>query len=382
MNHVYQSSAYLVGYYGMQNSGDDALMTASIYGARKWLNIDQLKVSSPRELQLFDGQRFAACHVDQQKYPGQNRLKSYLRAAESKRIIFGGGSVFHNARDINLKRDLMMLSGGRSHIALGVGLGPFVNTKAERACAKFLNECAFTGLRDPLSFDIAKTIAPNANVKQTFDLAPQLLSIDGFKLQSVRRQGIAVCLCPKERLSGEQEIESKRLKRLARALEMIQSVTQEPIVFLDFNGHSELGDRQVHEELASYLAPTCVFSFVKYDANPLRVIQRMATYKLAISMRLHASVFGFLSETPVLSLNYHSKCDQWCEQIGQPFEQRVDLDDFDISNIVNAVCNGLSEGFHLPTLSVSEALSLSMNNWRMSYDYENETTVQRCHPAL
>jgi len=372
----------LVGYYGMQNTGDDALMNATAWGAKHFLGSDQLSVTSPLSQKLYSGARLPGTLSAQQHFPGQNRFKSYLKAIDSNRIIFGGGSVLHNARDINLKRDLMKLSRGRNHLALGVGIGPFTDTRAEQSCKRFLNACEFVGVRDAASYDIAQSIAPHSNVVLTFDLAPQLLKIEGFDIVPVKRKGIAVCLCPNERLSGDYQTERQRLKNIANILDTQYLLTDEPIVFVSFNGHPGLGDHQIHKEVASLLSSKTMFTFVEYDTNPFRVLQRMATFKLAICMRLHASVFSYLTHTPLISLNYHTKCEQWSKQVGLPKRYSFDSKSFDPKAVANEVCLGLSDGFESCKLSVSHAINLSMENWRHCYESKKKPYDFSCYSTL
>lgn len=374
--------SYLVGYYGMKNIGDDALMNVAAWGAKECLHSDEISISSPIPLKLCSGEAVPAKLSETKRFPGHIRFQHYANAIDSKRIIFGGGSVLHNANDIDLKRDLMTLCGGRSHLAVGVGLGPFKNVKAEKSCAKFLSTCEFVGLRDKQSYDIARAIAPKANVDLTFDLAPQLLMQNGFKLRDMERQGVAVCMCPHERLKGDVLSEHKRLKRLASALDKIHLQTNETIYFVDFNGHAELGDEQVHLELASMLAPTTPFKFIKYDSNPLRSLQRMGTFKLAIGMRLHAAIFSFIAQTPFLSLNYHRKCMQWCEQIGAAKDYVFDVEDLDPAQIAKAASEGINHGFTAPQMTVNTAVGLSMKNWRISYDFAKQDNFFSGYSAL
>ena len=374
--------SYLVGYYGMQNTGDDALMNVTAWGAKQYLHADEIRVSSPRQLKLCSGEKTDASLSPTQRFPGENRFKHYLSAIDSNRIIIGGGSVLHNSHDIDLKRDMMALSCGRNHLALGVGIGPFANLRAEKSCARFLAACEFVGVRDRQSYDIAQSIAPNANVALTFDLAPQLLMLDGFNLQALERQGIAVCLCPNERLIGNVEAEEQRLRSLASALDTIYFFTGESINFVDFNGHPSLGDRQVHEELASMLSPSTRFSFVQYDPNPLRVLQRIATFKLAICMRLHAAVFCYLTRTPFISLNYHQKCEQWSKQVGLSKRYSFDSQSFDPKVLMNEICLGISDGFEPCDLSLNQAINLSMENWRHCYENTKQPHDFSCYSPL
>jgi len=372
----------LVGYYGMQNTGDDALMNATAWGAKRFLGSDTITVTSPLSLKLYSGEYLSSTLTATQRFSGQNRLKSYLKAIDSNRIIFGGGSVLHNARDINLKRDLMKLSLGRNHLALGIGIGPFTDTRAEQSCKRFLNTCEFVGVRDAQSYDIAQSIAPHANVVLTFDLAPQLLNIEGFDLVPVQRKGIAVCLCPKERLSGDLKVEHQRLKNIAKVLDTQYLLTQEPVVFVSFNGHPDLGDHQIHKEVASLLSPKTMFNFVEYDSNPFRVLQRMATFKLAICMRLHASVFSYLTRTPFISLNYHPKCKQWSKQVGLSKHYSFDSESFDPKVLTNEICRGISDGFEPCDLSLNQAINLSMENWRHCYENTKQPHDFSCYSTL
>ena len=374
-------NTFLVGYYGMQNTGDDALMNVSAWGAQRFLHTD-VTINTPHPVQLYSGEKKPSVLVEKQSFPAQNRLRQYSTAMESDGIIFGGGSVLHNSRDINLKRHLMALSNGRKHLALGIGIGPFTDVNAEKACRKFLNECHFVGVRDKASLEIAEAIAPNANVELSFDLAPLMLQTENFELASLERKGIAICLCPKERLLGDIEAEKNRLEKIAASLDLIQGLTGEMIYFVDFNGHQDLGDRAEHQEVASYLSESTRYQMVDYDANPYRVLQRMASYKLAISMRLHASVFGFLTETPVISLNYHSKCNAWCHQTGMPIAHILDATEFDPGALVNLATDGLEHGFEQNELTVNMAVQAAMKNWRPTYEYSKQTSVFGCHTSL
>lgn len=374
------TTTYLVGYYGMQNTGDDALLYASAWGAERFLNASKLILNSPLPLTVRGQGSIDSLLTEKQRFPGQNRFRQYGAALESSRIIFGGGSVLHNARDIDLKRDLMTLSGFRGHMALGVGIGPFVNSRAERSCKRFLESCHFVGVRDRESYEVANAIAPSANVHMTFDLAPSMLADESFHLHEVPRRGVAVCLCPVERVfNGDEVKERVRLKELATALDRISMFTGEPIIFVDFNGHPELGDRVIHSELASYMRPTTAIEFIGYDSNPHRVLQRMASFKTVVSMRLHASVFAYMSQTPIVSLNYHSKCKGWCEQIGLSETQQFGLENVSALGLSQVVCEGLQYGFEAPVLPIETAVHESMNNWSKSHEnYEcNAEDIRR-----
>lgn len=361
------NDAYLCGYYGMQNSGDDALMYAAAWGAQKFLNVQHLRVSSQRDLQIPHFGKLSKTQSASQYIRGQNRFEHYYSALRSRRVIFGGGSVLHNAQDINIKLDMMALSGLNGHLALGVGLGPFKNTAAEKACARFLNRCDFVGVRDKESYAVAKALAPDANVDLTFDLAPLLLCRDDFQLMPVPRNGIAFNLCPVRDLRCESPEDALRLKEIALTIERVWRDTGEEIYLLDINGHPLIGDTKLHQRLMTLVSPNVPVKIVEYDPNPLRLLQRMASYKAIVSMRLHGSILGFLAETPVLSLNYHSKCEGWCDQIDMPVCNRFDATKFSHESLACILLDGIQNGFLKPSVTTIQAAKLSIKNWRYSY---------------
>lgn len=363
--------AYLVGYYGMKNSGDDALMYASTYAAKEILNCQNLNIG------LF-GDHTREINADtctelrfSQDYRGQNRLLQYKGALQSKRVIFGGGSVLHSENDINLKRHLMSLSDPKKSLAVGVGLGPFQDIKAEKSCAKFLNECGFIGVRDNESLAIANSLAPTANVHKTFDLAPLLLASPDINTAQKERKGIALSLCsvavnPMGEVSSKDE--QKRIDYLAKLITSIYENTGEPITLIEFNGHSHLGDWFVNNSVLAKVNKYIPVKIEKYEPNPIELLNNLSTYKVVISMRLHGSILAYLANTPVISINYHKKCKGWCEDIGMYNKYRIELGELNINHIVTQITDGLSTGFMNPTLSINEAYQQTLSNWSTHHE--------------
>lgn len=374
--------SYLVGYYGMKNSGDDALMYSAAWAAKTVLN------SSSTSVGLFgDYSRHTPADKTvnlyfNQKFSGQNRIIHYGSALQSKRIIFGGGSVLHSKSDINLKRHLMSLSSAKNSIAAGISIGPFKTTADEKACSKFLNECGHVGVRDQKSLEIANDIAPLAQVKKTFDLAPLLLCAKDVKPITFKRKGIALALCPvaiSPMGKVDENAENKRIEALCKLLETLYQNTGEPITLLTFNGHSHLGDHAINTPLMARLQSKIPVNIKPYNPDPFSVIQEISQYKALISMRLHGSVLGYLARTPVISLNYHEKCIGWCQQVGMAEEYQLSLSEHDINEIYKPIESGLNYGFLPPTLSIEKAINLSLSNWSTKHE---QSKIYSSHPAL
>lgn len=358
------NKVFLSGYYGMQNSGDDALLMSTALGAKRFLNADSLAISSPTRVKLPMLDAFAPALAERQNFRGENRFRHLVSAAKANRIIFGGGSVLHCPSDIHMKRAMMKLAGKGPHMAIGVGVGPFYTSAAEKACAKFLNECHYIGVRDEESFDIASALAPSANIEMTFDIAPMLIDyIPEDPINTIQRRGIGVALCPKERLHGNPEAEQERLRAIATALTTASRESGEPVFLIDLNGHAKLGDATVHNELRSYLPKDIPVFTVPYNSNPLRLMERLRHLRVVIGMRLHASILSYMVDTPVLSLNYHSKCVGWCDQIAMPNAYRFDTQHLDGYVMADVLTRGLKHGFAMPRLSTADAYRAARKNF-------------------
>jgi polysaccharide pyruvyl transferase WcaK-like protein len=366
------TDAYLAGYYGMRNSGDDALMYATAWGAKNLLK------AKTTILGLFgDHERHNPADKQLnlnfvQKFSGQNRIAHYTAAIKSKRIIFGGGSVLHSETDINMKRHLMSLSSTKNSLAVGVSLGPFQSTASEKACTNFLNECGFVGVRDERSLAIARCIAPKANVEKTFDLAPLLLCSDQYQPGNKTRIGIALALCPvaiDPMGKTNKQAEKNRIEEICQLITTIYNNTGESITLIEFNGHSSLGDWSINNPIMARLKLTIPLTIKPYNPNPFAVLQDITSYKALISMRLHGAVLGYLAKTPVISINYHEKCLGWCQQIGLAKDYQVNLEDQSIKEIIRPLEQGLAHGFTKPSLSVENALKMALSNWSNTYEY-------------
>ncbi|AGH45670.1 polysaccharide pyruvyl transferase family protein [Paraglaciecola psychrophila] len=360
-----QYHAYLTGYYGMQNTGDDVLMYATRWASHHLLGATNNKVSSDSLIKCEEFGDVQA--MPKPRFRGQQRLSHYKNALQSEKVIFGGGSVLHSTKDLEFKRHLIKLAGRKASRAVGVGIGPFESLEAESACAKFLNECGFTGVRDPQSLAIAESIAPNANVKLTFDLAPLMLCHQTNRLVSIERNGIMYNFC-QQAIDAfgnvNKDNEQHRIDMAVAAIEQTWQQTQEPIFLLDFSKHSQFGDVRIHRQIMSRVSSDVPMTHVAYDPNPFKVLQRIASFKATVSMRLHSAVMSFMANTPALSINYHRKCHSWCEQIGVPKVYQFDAQNINPKQLSEQLNQGVGTGFAVPIMKPDAAVQAALLNWK------------------
>ena len=365
-NHMFKPyHAYLTGYYGMENTGDDVLLYTTRWASHHLLGATYNKVSSAGLIKCVEFGDIQA--MSESRFRGHQRLLHYKNALQSEKVIFGGGSVLHSTKDIELKRHLIKLAGRKASRAVGVGIGPFESHEAEKVCAKFLNECGFIGVRDPQSLVIAQTIAPNANVKLTFDLSPLMLCHQTKRLVDIERNGIMFNFCQQavDAFGNvNKDNEQNRVDMAVEAIEQTWQQTQEPIFLLDFNNHSQFGDFYIHQKIMSRVSSDVYMTHIAYDPNPFKVLQRIASFKAAVSMRLHSAIMSFMANTPSISINYHKKCRSWCEQVGVSEKYQFDSQNIDPQQLSLQLKQGVGTGFAEPTMKSDEAVQAALLNWK------------------
>jgi polysaccharide pyruvyl transferase WcaK-like protein len=358
-------NAYIVGYYGMYNTGDDALLYSARWASHHLLSSQNNIISSATDTKCQEFGDVRA--IPNALFRGHQRLLHYKNALQSEKVIFSGGSVLHTESDIQFKRHLIALAGREQSRCTGVGLGPFTSVSAEKACAKFLSECGFIGLRDKQSYDMAKDLCPEANVELTFDLAPTMLCSQKNKLIGIERSGIMFNFC-QQAIDAfgntNNKVEFSRIQSAIKIIKRIWFETNEPIYLVDFNAHCCFGDFQVHRKIIDQLNEDIPVIHIQYDPNPFRVLQRIAGFKASVCMRLHASILSFMAKTPSISINYHNKCKNWCDQIGMSQEYQFDALEVCSDSVANALKQCLGIKFAKPIMTTEDSIRASLLNWR------------------
>ena len=364
------NNVLISGYYGMKNTGDDALLQASILGSRRILHPDKIYIEAPKVYKNKYESNVVPFLSLKQRFRGENRLNRYWSALSSSNVLFGGGSVFHTASDIDIKRHLIKLSGSGLKIAVGVSLGPFNDTRAEKACQQFLNCCDFVGLRDKESYDICASLAPNIHFMKTFDLAPSLFSYyPSLKTPEIRTQEIGINLCPIIKNGSIDQIATQNvITAVANSINLLSPEQFKVINLIHLNNHPMEGDQLALTPLRKKISPKFVIKDIHYRANPLHVIKQIKQLRLMVSMRLHAKIFSYLTTTPNINLCYHPKCTQWCNEIQSIEDYNFDCKSIDSDQLTQAMSQYRDFLYIRPRLPVNVAIRKSLQNWNTVYE--------------
>lgn len=356
----------LAGYYGMSNSGDDALLAVTAWGARHYLGAKRILATATRIPEIPDRKSVEPVLPPAPRVRGENLLRTCWAAFRCRRIVFGGGSVFHTADYLTRAITWLRLAGRGPHAALGVAVGPFTNAKAERLTADLLKRLAFVGVRDQRSYEAVRSLAPDTACQRAFDLALLLPRIDPTLTSAAlpARRGLGIALCDYERfINLDPRPEAQRRQRIKALFDRLDPAQAEPLVFIDFNGHPQRGDAPLHREMIDYAAARFQTEYLPYDPNPLRVFRRIGQLRALVAMRLHAAVFGYMAATPMILLSYHAKCDDFAAEAGYSPKLVFDSARFDPAQAAEMLQAAMCGMAPPPTLPPEEAQQLAERNW-------------------
>lgn len=358
------STVLLIGYYGNQNTGDDAFLAVSAWGASNIFGHTSFLANTDR---IYKTNELTVKPINMNsKWPWLNSHNAKRKVGQASQVIFGGGSNFHTAKYIDEWCRWIDAIGIGPHCAVGISVGPFREPAAENACARLFSRLAFVGTRDAISYERAIKLQTTAKVALTFDIAPLLMQATGFTPNPQReRKSIGVSLCNYERfVMGDITQEMRRIEAVASAINVVARCGDlREVVLIDFNGHPVLGDHDVHHTLANLLHKDISVRHVPYSPNPLHALEEISSLHGIIAMRLHAGIFAYMTETPAYLLAYHEKCYEWSETVGWPSILIGDADQVNVLKMIEGIHLMLSKNCPPPSCPFVIAQQRAMSNW-------------------
>jgi polysaccharide pyruvyl transferase WcaK-like protein len=178
----------LLGYYGHRNFGDDLLMKLCLERLRNHPSISRLAVTSHPAGREYVHGIFPEINQIETLEKGLTFLRNY------DRVIFGGGgTVFEYREKLSLRYYLQKKISdfryygraartGTRFAAIGLGIGPFADQRAESIAMNRLRYHDFLFTRDQPSYEIAKRCKLR-NVQLSHDLC----FLDADQIAEIRR---------------------------------------------------------------------------------------------------------------------------------------------------------------------------------------------------
>ncbi len=303
--------AFIIGYYGSENWGDELILSKTIKMLNKHILLDDISALS------YSVDHTAKHHgirgVSRNHFLGI--LKEIIK---TDYLVGGGGSMLQNVTsNRSLLYYLVILNLGvifrKKVILLGNGMGPIQGKWQEWCVKKTLKKLHYVHLRDPLSYDWVSE----------YRKAPTTLGCDlAFedtrpKLKQYSEHHIVINLrqwhCHPSFLDVIKQVVI-RLKSKGYLVSLVSMQDKQDRSVLEV-----LGEVQCFNRLEDLMA--------MIDSSTL-----------VLGMRLHALVLASMYEKPFIGLSYDPKVSQFCETFEQPyFEVNHPINEEELFNTMDAI---------------------------------------------
>jgi len=354
------------GFYGFKNTGDDAFIEVTSWGARNYWNCSKntyLGESLPTTLHPIGKRQLL------RTLKGFDRINLISHLANADYLISAGGSTFGELPFHSNKAVANLFQKARKKLqlgAIGVSVGPFHSSEDEKRVIRYLKSLSFLALRDDRSFQYASSLDLPFKPVKAFDLAALLpkvyKDIPFIKPETHTKQIIGLSICNHERYTGGDL--SKEQKRNSYFKSLVNRLAKETEVHFNIfviNGNSHFGDLAISKELVANLNASR-YTLMPYTPNVKEAWDRIAACDLVITTRLHAGIFACYANVPFMMLEYHKKCSDFLQDVGQDDYYRLYDADVALDTVLPKIKEVLS-GIHKKPSRIAETIALSERNF-------------------
>jgi len=350
-----KSDILFTGYYGQQNTGDDAFVEVASWGAKHYWSKDKIRFLAkedklPKTVTSVRGYPITV--------PRTYYLQQQILLNNTDYLISAGGSTLHSKLPIkSVKKLAIDLKGKGKNIklgAIGVSIGPFKSIEDEKAVQEYLKNIDFIALRDQRSFEYVKSIDTPYEPVNAFDLAALLPKIYNYEKKALilkSKKIIGVSICPVESILKGVDIlkEKKRNKMVVELLKEIDKNTDIHFKFFIINGSHKNGDYKLTKETIEKVRPKS-YDVVEYSRDTKKIWKSVAECDFVLSTRLHAAIFACFAEVPFMLNEYHRKCIDFLDDVGYSGQYRLGNSEYDIIDKAKEIINILDnpQQYQLP----------------------------------
>ena len=308
------SKIVISGYYGFNNAGDEALLTAILASLRA--------IEPKADITVISGNPGNTIVKHQVKSLYRFAAVRLLRAiGEADLVISGGGSLL---QDVTSKRSLIYYLSiiaaakwkGRKVMLFAQGIGPIRNRLMRLLTRLVVNKADAITVRDRDSAEeLARMGVPAVKVEVTADPVLMLNPESKVMGKAILAEAGLDPYKPIIGVSVREWPENQRcLKQLATALGKLSEKYNAQIAILPLQVSMDLKDSQL---LQSYLPKIRNrVALLQGDYSTEEFLSIIGSFRLLIGMRLHALIFAAVMKVPLMAISYDPKVDSFLKVIG------------------------------------------------------------------
>ncbi|MDO5302070.1 MAG: polysaccharide pyruvyl transferase CsaB [Tissierellia bacterium] len=311
------------GYYGFDNSGDDAILYSMIQEIRAIdpnLKLNVLSYNPSRTRKFYDVDATQRFH-----FP---RVREAIGSADL--LISGGGSLLQDetsSRSLYYYLGIMKMAKamGKKVYVYANGVGPIHRPLNKKITGRILNSVDMITLRDELSLKVVESLGvQGVPMEVTADPVYGMKSISRDKvLEILRAEGIH----PREDYMGISVRAWKKTpdlaEKLARTLDRAYVALRKPILFIPLHYPEDV---HFSDKVQGAMVHRNHTGVIRGSYN-VREIQGLVGFvELIVGMRLHSLIYAVTEKTPAVGMVYDPKVQAHVHQMGM--EEYVDVEDW------------------------------------------------------
>ena len=322
------SDVVVSGYYGYNNSGDDALLHLIINDILKLRPNTKFTVLSKTPYQTTKTYKIKSVNRF-------NIFKVIHEIRHSKLLISGGGSLIQDATSTKsllyyLAIIRIALMSGKKTMAYANGIGPVTVKQNKKKARKVLDKMDVITLRDEKSVLTLKNIGVNnKNIFVTADPAVKMERISQAETDSIlEAEGI-----PKNNYFTVSVRNWKNTDVSEKIAAVCDYVSEHYGLTPLFISMQKGEDDVITEKCVSLLKNRGYILRGSYNFRQIMSI--VAESKLVIGMRLHMLMYGANSAVPVIGLMYDPKIQAYLSYLNQ--NTNVNINNINVDEFKNII---------------------------------------------
>lgn len=346
---MFKTDILFTGYYGHQNTGDDAFVEVASWGAKKFWSKDNNRF-------LARTSRLPKTIIPNKGYPFEMKrtydLQSKILLNNTDAFVYAGGSTIHSelkSNNIRWSAIQKKIRGEKLKFGgIGVSIGPFKSVKDEKAIQSYLKQMDFLAVRDQTSFDFVNNIdgLPYKPIN-SFDLAAILPEIyTNYKQEEAitTKKIIGISVCRYESLQKDMNIKHEEMRN-SMMISLIKNLDKKENIHFKFyiiNGNNKIGDLSLTNDTILLSQPKS-YEVVSYNRETRQIWESIAKCDFVISTRLHAAIFACFADTPFMLNEYHRKCEDFLYNVGYNEDYRLHNSEYDVKKTTNHILDIIND---------------------------------------
>lgn len=316
----------IVGNYGNDNNGDEAILLSIIRQLEKAFTIETKNI-----VVFSNNPKQTAARYGVESYPlyykNGNAPKTFFKTyKENKKVVktldfvvIGGGGILMDLykREAPLYGSYAMMAknSGVPYVVYGCGAGPLSTGLGKWFIRYMAKHAANISVRDPQSKELLTSIGVKENVHVIGDPA---FSLEVERTHDLTKpKTIGVTAVPYYNASywptGDELKYQNYIEGMAKNLDRLLEQSNSEIVFFatkypqDADVTKDIQKLMKHPERTTILDENC---------PPQRILELTASFDVLIGTRLHSLILATDTKTPIIGVSYHVKVNDFLQMAG------------------------------------------------------------------